>query len=90
MEIKRKIEMIIATNRRYVIRQSAPHTSIACAECNEPMLTAEQSANFFGITQRRVFRIIEAEAAHYAETDAGAVMICLNSLATFLEINERK
>ncbi len=85
MEIKRRFEWFIETNRRYVIRQSAPSGKhISCAECGEPMLTAERAAGFFGITQRRLFRIIEADAAHFIEADAGAAMICITSMAEFL------
>ena len=85
MEIKRKFEMSVATNRRYIIRQSKQVGQIACAECGEPMLTTEQAANMFGIKQRRIFQIIETEAAHFTETEAGAVMICLTSLAEVLD-----
>lgn len=85
MEIKRKFEMVIATNRRYIIHQSAPGKQIACAKCGEPMLTTEQAAIFFGIKQRRVFQIIETEMTHFREIEAGAVMICLKSLAGVLE-----
>ena len=49
------------------------------------MLTTGQAAYFFDITQRRIFQIIETEAAHFTETEAGAVMICLNSLAAVLD-----
>ncbi len=85
MEIRRKIEMLVATNRRYVIRQSAPGRPTACAECGEPMLMTEQAAGFFGVKQRRIFQIIENEVAHYTEIEAGAVMICLTSLAEVLD-----
>ena len=85
MEIKRKFEMLVATNRRYTIRQSPSVRQIACAECGEPMLMSEQAAGFFGIKQRRIFQIIETEAAHYTEIEAGAVMICMTSLAEFLD-----
>ena len=85
MEIKRKFEMLVATNRRYIVHQSTPGKQIACAECGEPMLTTEQAANIFGIKQRRIFQIIETEAAHYTETEAGAVMICMTSLAKVLD-----
>lgn len=85
MEIKRKFEMLVATNRRYIIRQSASAKQIVCAKCGEPMLTAEQAANLFGIQQRRIFQIIEAGAAHFTEIEAGAVMICITSLAEFLD-----
>ncbi len=85
MEIKRKFEMVIATNRRYVIRQSSADKEIVCAECGAAMLATEQAANFFGIKQRRIFQIIETDAAHYTETEASAVMICLTSLAEVLD-----
>jgi len=84
MEIKRKFELLIDTNRRYIIRQPASGRQIACAECGEPMLTTEQAARIFGIKQRRIFQIIETEAAHFTETEAGAVIICLTSLAEVL------
>lgn len=85
MEIKRKFEMLVATNRRYVIRQSASAKQIVCAKCGEPMLTAEQAANLFGIKQRRIFHFIETEATHFTEIEAGAVIICITSLAEFLD-----
>ncbi len=72
--------MLAVTNRRYIIRQSAPGGQIRCAECGEPMLAVEQAAGFFNIKQRRIFQIIEAEAAHFTETEAGAAMICITSL----------
>ena len=85
MEIKRKFESLTVTNRRYIIRQSPPDRQIACAECGEPMLTAEQSANIFGIKQRRIFQIIETDAAHFTEIEESALMICLTSLAVVLD-----
>jgi hypothetical protein len=85
MEIKRKFEMLVVTNRRYTIRQSTPGGQIACAKCGEPMLMTEQAAGFFGVKQRRIFQIIETEAAHFTEIEAGVVMICLPSLAAVLD-----
>ena len=84
MRITRKIEMTIATNSTYIIRKSSSSRKVVCPKCGEPMLTAEQAAGMFGITQRRVFRIVEAGAAHYTEADAGAVMICIKALQEFL------
>lgn len=49
------------------------------------MLKTEQAAGFFGINQRRIFQIIETEAAHFIETEAGAAMICLTSLTAALD-----
>jgi len=88
MEIKRKFEMLVATNRRYIIRQSPSVRQIACARCGEPMLMTEQAAGLLGITQRRIFQIIETEAAHFTETEAGAAMICILSLKETLSDGE--
>lgn len=85
MKIKRKFEMLVATNRRYIVRQSASVKQMPCAECDEPMLSVEQAAAFFGIKQRNIFQIIETEAAHFSETKTGAVMICLPALAAVLD-----
>ena len=85
MEIKRKFEVLLATKRRYVISQSPTDEKISCAECGEETLTAEQTANLFGITQREIFGLIEKKAVHFTEIEAGKVMICLTSLAAVLD-----
>ncbi len=84
MKTKRKFEMLVATSRRYTIRQSAFGNQIKCAECCEPMLTTEEIAVLFGVKQRRIFQIIETKAAHFTETNTGVMMICLTSLAAVL------
>lgn len=81
MEIRRKVEVLVATNRRYTLRESGSHVAITCPICGEAMLNAERAADLFGISQRGVFRIIETEQLHYTETDSRAVLICLTSLA---------
>ena len=90
MQIKRKFEMLVATKRRYTIRQSSSVRQTACVKCGEPMLATEAAAGFFGIKQRRVFQIIETEAAHFAEIEAGAVLVCMSSLAKFLDDEVQK
>jgi len=39
----------------------------------------------FIVKMRRFFQMIETKAAHFTEIEAGAVMICLNSLAAVLD-----
>jgi hypothetical protein len=85
MKIERKFEVVTETKRRFVIRQFPTGKQIDCAECGEPMLAIEQAAKLLQITQRRIFQIIEIEAIHFTEMEAGALMICLNSLAKFLD-----
>lgn len=85
MEIKRKFNISVVTNRRYIIRQQMTGQTKFCSECGDPMLTTGQASGFFGIKQRRIFQIIEADAAHFKETGADPVMICLSSLAAVLD-----
>lgn len=84
MEIKRTTEIVVETHRRFVIRQSESGEQIVCPQCAEPMLVAEAIAELFGISRRAVYRLIENETAHFAETEAGAVMLCPSSLAVIL------
>jgi len=84
MEIKRTTETFIETSRQFIIRQSDAAEQCFCSHCGEPMLAAEQIAQVFGISQRRVFQLVETSAAHYAETETGAMMLCVTSLAEAL------
>jgi hypothetical protein len=90
MEIRRKVELTVTTNRRYIIRRSASSGSAECEVCGKPMLTAEPSAKFFDISQRYLFQMIETGALHYAETETNEVRICITSLAEFLSDGKRK
>ena len=85
MEIKRNFEKLVVTKRKFVIRQMPSVQQTACAECGEPMLTIAQAAVLFRLKQSRIFQIVETGAAHFTETEAGALMICLNSLVKFLD-----
>ena len=81
MEIKRKIGILIQTRRKFVIRQSPEGERVACAECGETMLSAEQTAALLTVSQRRIFQLVELGAGHFTETDAGALLVCPNSFA---------
>ncbi len=90
MEIKRKFEKLTVTKRRFVIRQMPSVKQTTCAECGETMLPIAQAAVLFGIKQSRIFKIVETGAAHSAEAEAGALMICLNSLSAVLDCDSEK
>lgn len=85
MEIKRNFEKLVVTKRRFIIRQVPSVKQTTCAKCGAPVLAIAQAAVLFGIKQRRIFQIIETGAAHFTEAEAGALMICLNSLAAVLD-----
>lgn len=80
MEIKRTTEYFVEKTRRFRMRQPETDAIILCPACSEPMLTAETSAVLFQIKCRAVYRIVEAGAAHFVETDAGALFVCPSSL----------
>lgn len=91
MELKRTTEIFVETNRRFVIRQPEESAEqIVCPNCAEPMLAAEQIAQIFGISQRRIFQLVETGGAHFAETNAGAVIICPASLGEILNGNAKQ
>jgi hypothetical protein len=85
MEIKRKINMSVVTNRRFIIRQMKNTNKVFCKICGEPMLTAEQTAEFLDIKQRLIFQLIEQEKVHFTEIEPQAVMICLSSMSSVLK-----
>lgn len=80
MEIKHTTEIIVEKTRRFVIRQPETDTAVWCPACGERMLTAEASAALFSIRCRRVYRIVELGAAHFVETETGALFVCPPSL----------
>lgn len=91
MEIKRKTEIFVETRRQFIISQPETDEQIFCPQCCETMLAAEQAAAFFGMSSRLVYQFVETGAAHFDETEAGAVMICLSSLAAILDgTNEKR
>jgi len=82
MQIKRELEVTVVSNRHYVIRRSRSDSEEAsCAVCGEPMLVVEQAAKLLGVSQRRIFRLIENGTVHFAEPEAGTAMICIASMA---------
>lgn len=84
MEIKRTIELFTATNRRFVVRRQMPERQTECPGCGGGMLTVEQVARMFGISQRTVFQFVEAGTVHFTE-EAGDLIICLRSIAEILD-----
>jgi hypothetical protein len=90
MEIKRKTDIFIETRRQFVISEPETNVQISCPRCQEMMLTAEQAADFFGISRRIIYQFVETGAVHFVENETDAVMICFSSLAAILDGEARK
>lgn len=89
MEIIRKTEILVETNRRFTVAQTEIAEKVVCRECAEPMIKAEQVTNLFGITCRAVYRLIEEAAIDFSETENGASFVCPNSLADYFDKQEK-
>lgn len=90
MEIKRRTEILIETQRQIVVHDSDSSGQINCPQCGETMLAAEHAAAVFGISRRAAYQFIENETAHFVETETGAVMLCLPSLTAILRGGDNK
>lgn len=88
MEIKRKIEKFVATNRRFVVRRNKTDRDLECVVCGSAMVTAEQASEIFGISQRNIFQFVEAGLVHFTElAEGGAALICIASFADVSGLN---
>lgn len=88
MEIKRTHVMTVETRRQVVVRQSEADARGVCPQCAEQTVSAETAAVLFNLGCRLVYRLVEQGEAHFAETEAGAVMICLASLAAIKQMQD--
>lgn len=74
--------MAFETSERFIVRpESAMRAWCQRCAANVLMLSSVAAANTLGVTQRRIFRLIEADAVHYLETGEGRLLICMRSLA---------
>jgi len=90
MEIKRRTEILIETQRQIVVHDSDSSGRFTCPQCGETMLAAEHAAVVFGISRRAAYQFIERENAHFVEIETGAVMLCLPSLTAILDGGDNK
>lgn len=80
MEIKRTTEIVVEKTRRFVIRQRETDDTLLCSACGEPMLAAEICAVLFRVKCRLIYQLVEANAAHFTETETGAMFVCPQSI----------
>jgi hypothetical protein len=84
MKIRRRLEMVIETQTRQVIRAESNSYREAhwCPECAAAvvMITPE-GTGIVGATSRAIYRLVESGKVHFAETPEGTLLICLSSLA---------
>ncbi len=85
MAIIRKTNVLIKTARKFIIHQPAAAEKIWCEQCGEQMIQAQTSADLFGISSRKIYRLIEREEIHFVETLANEIYVCPISIRKVLE-----
>ena len=80
MKRKRRVEFVVETTRRVTLRQSGAVPAPLCGLCSVPLITAEAAVAATGLNSRTIYRLVEAGEVHFAETPAGALLICPDSL----------
>jgi hypothetical protein len=88
---KRRTEITIETERALVIRRRQGSVLDWCPNCAQqvPMVKVDEAATLCQVTSRAIYRWVEAERVHFAETDEGWLLICLNSLTFHRSIERR-
>lgn len=79
--MKRRKKVTIVTDEVLVLRR--PGRGLAwCPACAQSvrMLRPEEAGALAGVSSRTIYRWVEAQKVHFAETPDGGLLICLNSL----------
>jgi hypothetical protein len=79
---KRRLEIVVETERRVTLRRFGPLPVARCEQCSGPMVFAEQAVAATGLSSRALHRLVETGEVHFAETPAGALLICPNSFTS--------
>ena len=79
---RKRMEITIETDRVVVLsRRRAPVVSW-CSECGgrTTMVTVDEAAAMGGVSSRTIYRWVESERLHFAETPDGRLLICCDSI----------
>ncbi|HYP01398.1 MAG TPA: hypothetical protein VER76_14505 [Pyrinomonadaceae bacterium] len=87
---KRTTRITVETHSLTVLRTRDSNTfDMWCAACGAEtqMVTVRLAASLCSVTQRTIFRLVEAGSLHFNETNAGELLICEQSLQRRLQKN---
>ena len=87
--MKQKTEIVFEIEEFVTVRSRRSYAGL-CRECNAlaEMVTVETAAALTGISERELFRLIEAAAIHF--TEAERVFVCRHSLNIFVNLNNAR
>ena len=81
---QRKIEIVIRTRERVIIKSNLPARQFFCAFCGAEtmVIPPERAAAVFNLSAREIYRRVENGAGHFIETDNGLTLVCSASFST--------
>ncbi len=86
MEIIKKTNIVVKTARRFVVRRAETDEPIQCGQCAGQMIRAQAAADFFGVSSRTIYRLIEQTIIHFTETEVNEIYVCPTSIQEALQI----
>ncbi|MFN2412647.1 MAG: hypothetical protein ABR535_06285 [Pyrinomonadaceae bacterium] len=88
--MKQTAEITFETEETIVLRQGSAIVVEFCSGCGERVLMASPQtiAVLSGVSEREIFRLVEANQIHFAET--GCILICMKSANESLEERHEK
>lgn len=91
MKITKTRQITVERERFVTVRFKDETGDFFCRECgkNVRFVSANAAALLCETTARRIFRRIEAGEIHFAETDAGAMLVCFRSVVEMPNENPR-
>lgn len=75
----RRLEIVVETKRRLTLRKPGPSPAIRCEQCSGALVLAEDAVAVTGLSSRTIHRMVETGEVHFAETPAGALLVCPDS-----------
>ena len=83
MKDRTRTEITIETERILIIRKRKGSILTWCSTCAQQvqMIKVDEAATIARVSSRTIYRWVEAEKVHFAETPEGLLLICLSSLA---------
>ena len=86
MKITRQTNISVITERKFIVRRESANRLVRCEPCDQPMLAAQTAADFFAVSSRILYRLIEANSIHFTETEANEIYVCPISIKRILEL----
>lgn len=88
MKITRTRQITVERERTVVIKIKNAPVENFCAVCERAVwfVAASEAAQRRGVSEREIFRLVDAGEIHFAETEGGKLLVCLESLTGAAEI----